>query len=163
MVDNTSAGNYEPGSLILMEKKHTGAAITKGDVLSIDATSHGWKTCPVTANTFGPYAIATKSYSSAVTISEVLTDGIAYVVADGSIQVGDFVMPSGTTAGQVIAYVPANIGAAYAEATAEAATQDFNHIVGRYIGEPDANDGKTVAVPADDGDLIRIVVGGGGR
>jgi hypothetical protein len=159
MTDYTTAGNYEPGAEIYSLKKHT-TAITKGEVLSVDGTSKGFKTAPTTASLTGPFGIATKSHLATDTTAAVGKKGIFYVVADGAIDPNAFVMPSTTTAGRVIAHVPAT-GTTPTGAEVTAAAIDWKRVVGQYLGKADQNAGSEVPTAAAQGDVIRILVSGG--
>lgn len=151
MADSTTAGDYEPGTAVYQQKKHT-TAIAKGDLLVLDGTSHGWKTAPTTA-TVGPYAVATKAQLAGDVMASVVTDGIVYLVADGAINPGDMVVPSATTAGRVISYV------ATVTPSATTATSEFLRPCGIYIGHVDEGGGTTagnVQTAAAAGEVVRI-------
>jgi hypothetical protein len=160
MADFTTAGNYEPGAEIYSLKKHT-TAITKGDLLTVDGTSKGYKTAPIAAGTLGPFGVATKTQVASDGTAAVGKRGIFYLIADGAIDPNDFVMPSTTTAGRVIKFVASTVSGTPTQAEVIAAAADARRIVGQYMGKLDQNEGSAAITAAAQGDVVRVLIHGG--
>lgn len=132
-------GTGTPGSKRV--KKTTGAAITKGDVVAKGTGGDTDKWLRASTTSTGPFAVAIESALAADTGFSMVDDGEVLVTADGAITPNSYVMRSGTTAGQVVAY----------SGTDEAL------IVGRYL----RHEGEDAADQTDaaDGDIIVIRLG----
>ena len=135
------AGSFElQGAVTITAEKGTSAGITKGDVCNL--SSNKW----VTAGTSGagPFGVCIKTQATADPTVNLITKGIVYVVADGTINPNASVVVSASTAGQVQA----------------SATPFASGVVGKYLGHENEPSGTTVPTAAADGDIIRIQLGG---
>lgn len=155
--DSSGLGDFEGTNYIIYHENKTAAAIAKGDVCDLDANG-AWRTCPTT-NFSGPFGVATKARLLADADAVILTEGLVIVRADGAIKPGKYVSPSGTTAGEVIAYVPATIGATPGQSDVQAARDDWKKVIGRYVGKPGEVGPGELSTDAADGDLIIIQLG----
>ena len=156
--DSTGLGDFEGNEYLIMKENKNNAAVAKGDVLDLDSNGD-WRECP-TSGYSAPYSVATKDRLAADTYALVFTKGIICVKADGAIKSGKYVMPSGSTAGEVVEYVAATIGATPGQSDVQAARDDWKRVVGRYIGKPGENGIGELPTDAADGDLILIYIGG---
>lgn len=157
--DSSGLGDYEGTNYIIYAERKNNAAIAKGDVLDLDSTGK-WREAP-TSGTSAPFGVAIKSRLAADGEVPVLTDGIVIVRADGAIKTGKYVMPSATTAGEVIEYVATTIAGTPGQSDVQGARDDWKKVVGRYIGHPgEVGPGTDDRVTdAADGDLIIIQIG----
>lgn len=140
-------GSAEPhqGKVDQQVSKGTSAGIVKGDLLTL--SSNKWVTAPASASD-GPFAVALETKAASDPTIHVLFKGIVYVTADGVINPNAVIKNSTATAGQVVA---ATVG-----------TDAYSKIVGIYLAHENEGDGETEATAAADGDVIRILLGGGG-
>src|SRR5688572_16690195 len=135
------AGSFElQGAITITAEKGTSAGITKGDVCSL--SSNKWITASTSAS--GPFAVAIETTATATTTQDLITGGIVYVTADGTINPNASVVVSASTAGHVQA----------------SATPFAAGVIGRYLGHENEPSGTTVPTQAVDGDIIRILLGG---
>ena len=132
-------GTGTPGSKRV--KKVAGGAVTKGDIIAKGTGGDTDKWLRASTTSTGPFAVAVEDEVAATTSLSMVDDGEINVVSDGVITPNSYVMRSGTTAGQVVAY----------SGTDEAL------IVGRYLrheGEDSADQ-----TDAADGDIIVVRLG----
>jgi hypothetical protein len=132
-------GTGTPGSKRVL--KVSGGAVTKGDVIAKGTGGDTNKWLRASTTSTGPFAVAVEDEVSTSTSLSMVDDGEINVVADGAITPNSYVIRSGTTAGQVVAYT----------GTDEAL------IVGRYLrheGEDSADQ-----TDAADGDIIVVRLG----
>ncbi len=121
--------------------KKTGAAITRGEVVTLDKSSYNWRTAVSTD--IEPFGIALKDAASADTfVNDVLIgdDFIGTVSAAGAINPNTYVKCA--AAGEVVAWVQG--------------TDAVNLRVGEYLGTEGHMDGKTAVVAAADNDVIAV-------
>jgi hypothetical protein len=156
--DLTGLGGYEPTDYLMLRENKNNAIVTIGQVCDTDSNGL-WRVCPTTGFS-GPYGVATKSKLAADADLSILTEGTIVVRADGAIKPGKYVSPSGTTTGEVIAYVPATIGGTPGQSDVQAARDDWKSVIGRYVGKPGEVGPGELATDAADGDLIIIRLGG---
>jgi len=148
--DKTQPGDWEPGALNLPLLLHTTGTVTKGQVLVVDGTSHGWKTALTTqAGQIRPFAVATRTSVTGQVVGNIGVRGVYFLTADGAIPPNTYVMPSATTAGRVIAW---------AIVSPDTVVND-QRVVGLYTGHPDESDGLTTPTTAQAGDTIRVRFG----
>lgn len=156
--DSSGLGDYQGTNYIIFAERKSNAAIAKGDVC--DTNSSGdWREAP-TSGAVAPFGVAIKSRLAADTDVPILTEGIVIVRADGAIKRQKYVMPSATTAGEVIEYVASAAGATPSQSDVNTAGAAWSKVVGRYIGHPgEVGPGADLATDAVDGDLIIIQLG----
>lgn len=132
-------GTGTPGSKRVL--KVAGGAVTKGDIIAKGTGGDTNKWLRASTSATGPFAVAVEDEVSASTSLSMVDDGEINVTADGTITPNAYVMRSGSTAGQVVAF----------------AGTDESLIVGRYLrheGEDSADQ-----TDAADGDIIVIRLG----
>ena len=152
--DLSGLGDYEGNDYLILKERKAGTIITKGDVCDLDSAGN-WRECPTTGFS-APYGVAPKSRTASELDFPVFLKGMIIVRADGAIKAGKYVMPSGTTAGEVVEYVAATIGTTPGQSDVQAARDDWKRVVGRYVGKPGENGVGELPTDAVDGDLIRI-------
>src|SRR5688572_13623897 len=91
------AGSFELQNAVTITAEKDAAAITKGDVCNIE--SNKWSTANASGS--GPFAVAIETTAAATTVQDLITKGIVYVVADGTINPNASVVVSASTAGHV--------------------------------------------------------------
>ncbi len=164
---NIKAGDYLQGAQLASEIKSASDSTTKiGDVCTVQ--SNVWLTAGTSGSTaMGPFRVAVSgsgyttagasTIQTADTSFTALVDGFVYVTADGTIQPGSLVTPSGaSTGGRVVAYTATAIITTPLQADVQKARDEFKLACGVYEGH--ANEGSVAAVPtaAAQGDIIRI-------
>lgn len=132
--------------------KASGTVITKGQVIAPD-TNGLYIPTPADASSRGPYAVAVKAAGSGtVTVAAVTVGSIVSVVADGAIKPRKYVMPSASTAGQVIAYTAPILEADIAIVDTKVG------IYLKHVKSVNEGDGATIPTAAADGDIIYILL-----
>ncbi len=144
-----SAGDYLPGSKIIVGTKGTSAAIAKGDLLQCDTTNHVWVTCPTTINSVGPFGVAAEAQATADAFVKVIIEGSAYLTADGVIHHPHYVANSTTTAGRIIEYISD-------VSTAALAGINATKIVGVYEGHENEATLGSAPTNSASADIIRV-------
>jgi hypothetical protein len=145
------AGQYEPQGAIKIQASKTAAIITKGDVCNL--SSNKWVKCPTGG--VGPYAVALETAAAATPTISLLLEGIVYLTAQAAINPNARIMPSGTTAGQVIAYTATALSGSVTIADAVKARDEFLVPCGIYLAHENEGDGSTEATAAADTEVVR--------
>lgn len=159
-----AAGDYLPGAKLTSEKKSTSSAPAIGDVLSVQ--SNVWATATTSgAGAKGPFRVCvgktgpTPAPANADPSVSAVMEGIVYVTADGTINVGSLVTPSGaTTAGRVVAYTPTTVATGTTPVAGDvvAARDEYRLVCGTYLGHENEGGFTSVPTAAAQGDVIRI-------
>lgn len=139
--------------------KESATVIAKGQVIAPD--SDGFYTATaIDGSSTGPFAVAVKAAGSGTTSVYAVTVGsIVSVVADGAIKPRKYVMPSGTTAGQVIQWTPPSGSVTTNSDMPDLVLEDQR--VGIYLKQAKhvpQGDGVNLPVDAADGDIILILL-----
>jgi len=158
-------GDWEYGSekYLRSVKKNTGGgtAIARGKVVRRNDTNDRYDIAATTA-TAGEFGVCTHTnLDGDAEFGAMIGGGTVVVTADGAIDPYADVMPSGATAGEVIAYVKSTIGGTYAQAEVQAARDEHDLIIGKYIGKEGEGDGGltgSALTAAQDGDKIKIAL-----
>ena len=155
--DKSGLGDYEGLDYIVYTEPKAASIITKGDVC--DRNSSGdWRECPTTGFS-APFGVAVKSKTASEPDLPILTEGTVIVRADGTIKRGAYVMPSATTAGEVIEFTASSAGGTPSQSDVNTAGANWRTVIGRYIGKPGQVGPGELATDAADGDLILIRLG----
>lgn len=133
MASPVSAGDIVGELCRVVTVKSTGATINQGDV--VQYTSTGFQQAPASANLAGPFFVCFKAITTQATV-DVVEEGEVYVVADGTINPGNYVQTSSSTAGRVVAFAGR---AGYTADTVgiKNAAIDWQRVVGIYQGHVD--------------------------
>lgn len=157
-----AAGDYLPGAKLTSEKKSTSSAPAIGDVLTVQ--SNVWATAPTSAG-LGPFRVCvgktgpTPAPANADPSVSAVIEGIVYVTADGTINVGSLVTTNGaTTAGRVVAYTPTSVATGTTPAAGDVvkARDEYRQSCGTYLGHENEGGFTSVPTAAAQGDIIRI-------
>ena len=138
IIGSRIGGTGTPGSKSV--KKPSGV-ITKGNVVAKGTAGDVDKWTLASTSSTGPFAVCIQDAATGDTSFSMVDDGEVLVKADGAITNNAYVMRSGTTAGEVIAYTGT----------------DETLIVGRYLRHEGEDSGDQTA--AADGDVIIIRLG----
>lgn len=157
-------GNTEALKYIVTGTKATGgsSAIAVGKVVKLTESTGVWSSAATSSK--GPFGVCANVYpvnGDSDAIINVANGGEWYVTADGAIKPYTRVVVSASTAGEVIAFSSTSIDTTPAQADVVAARDEFSRIVGIYLGHEGEGKGGTVPTDAADGDIIRILLGGG--
>lgn len=157
-----AAGDYVEGATLLVVKKATGATRTKGLVCKWDPSGDGMieASAAVDQESQSGWAVTAANALSGDTTFTVVADGIVAVTADGTIEPGDPVMCSSSTAGQVVTYTARSITATPTQTDVEEARDEWATVVGTYLGHEDEVNSNSVPTDAADGDVIYIKLRG---
>jgi len=159
------AGNTESLKYIVTGTKATGgsSAIAVGKVVKLTEATGVWSAAATSSK--GPFGVCANVYpvngDSDAIINVAVGGGEWYVTADGAIKPYARVMISGSTAGEVVTWASATIDTTPAQADVVAARDEFSKVVGIYLGHEGEGKGGTVPTDAADGEIIRILLGGG--
>ena|SRR5687768_7044216 len=162
-------GNVETMKYRAIWKKATsgGSAILPGKVVKLTESTGVGALAPTTAGLTGPFGVVPRLAPVNVDSDDtfqVITGGEIYVTADGAIKPNQRVMPSTSTAGEVVAYVAPAASASPTQAEVNTAAEAQQKIVGIYLGHVDEGSGLTnEATDAADGQVIRILLGNKGE
>lgn len=166
---NISAGDYIQGAQLASEIKSGSDSTTKiGDVCTVQ--SNVWLTATTSgAGALGPFRVAVSgsgytttgasTIQTADTTFTALVDGFVYVTADGTINPGALVTPSGaTTGGRVVAYTPTSVATGTTPVAGDVvkARDEFKLVCGVYEGHANEGSVSSPATAAAQGDIIRI-------
>lgn len=155
--DKSGLGDYEGNDYIVYTETKGATIIAKGAVCD-RAAGGEWRTCPTSGGT-APFGVAVKSKTAAELDLPILTEGTVIVRADGAIKKGAYVIPSATTAGEVIEYAASSAGGTPSQSDVNNAGANWRSVVGRYIGKPGQIGPGELPTDAVDGDLITIRLG----
>lgn len=158
MASAASAGDYLPGATVVSAKNSNAPAVTKGKVMKWDTSNDGYVTTSAAANELGPFAVCAVAAASGDINVTVVTAGRVFVTADGTIEPGDLVESSASTAGEVITYAETSIAATPTQANVQGAMREWRTVIGRYIGHVDEIANNTAKTDAADGDIICIAL-----
>lgn len=156
MTSAVEAGDYLTGAKLEYAKNSNAPAVSKGVVMKWDTTNDGFVKTSAAADELGPFAVCAAAAASGDTKVLVVTSGRVFVTADGTIEPGDLVESSSSTAGQVVTYAESSIAATPTQANVQAAMREWRTVIGRYIGHVDELNGSTAPTDAADGDIICI-------
>lgn len=163
MVNNPGAvaGQFAglPGSFPVRLNKATGITVTRGVLCKKDASTDpdSWVTTSAAADQQGPFAVPVETVGTGKLKFSTRYNDVFYLTADGDIEPGSPVQAATATAGQVIAFVDASVGASPTETDVEAVQADRKRQVGICLGSADTwNTGAPVK--AVDGGLAAVFV-----
>ena len=145
------------GSFPVRLNKATGITVTRGVLCKKDASTDpdSWVTTSAAADQQGPFAVPVETVGTGKLKFSTRYNDVFYLTADGDIEPSSRVQAA--TAGQVIAFVDASVGASPTETDVEAVQADRKRQVGICLGSADTwNTGAPVK--AVDGGLAAVFV-----